>query len=113
MNSVTVPALSLGDCALAPRTVHGRVDDTALAVTRQASLLPTYGLVNPSGAADRSWERRLHLERPFAVALLALPFAGRHEARCDCSRSHGSRYWSHSCYGLMTALLLLTARGLG
>ena len=42
-----MPALGLGDRALAPRTVHGRMDDNALAVTRHASHLLACGLINP------------------------------------------------------------------
>ena len=46
VKSVAVPALGLGDRALAPRIVHGRVDDNVLAVTRHASPLPVCGLVD-------------------------------------------------------------------
>ena len=52
--SVAVPALGLGGLvtgighpALAPRTVRGLVDESALTVTRHASLLPMCGLVAP------------------------------------------------------------------
>ena len=47
VKSVTVPSLGLGDRALAPRTVHGHVDDNAPAVTRHSSPLPVCGLVDP------------------------------------------------------------------
>ena len=45
--NVAVPTFGLGDRALAPQTVNGRVDDNALAVTRHASPLPVCGLVDP------------------------------------------------------------------
>ena len=47
MESIAVPAVGLGSHALAPRAVHGRVDDNALAVTRHAYPLPVCGLVDP------------------------------------------------------------------
>ena len=43
-----MPALGLGDRSLAPGTVHGCVDDDALAVARDASPLPVCGLVDHS-----------------------------------------------------------------
>ena len=47
VGSVAVPALGLGDRALAPRPVHGLEGDNAVAVTRHAFPLPVCGLVAP------------------------------------------------------------------
>ena len=45
--SIAVPALGLRSRVLAPRNVRGRVDESALAVTRHAPPLPVCGLVDP------------------------------------------------------------------
>ena len=104
-----MPALGLGSCALAPWTVCGRVDESALTVTRHTPLLPVCGLVDPSRGlltATGTDEYARALGRPRRLRSRS---TGRRETRRD---RHGSRYRSRVA-SLVTALLLLTARSLG
>ena len=117
MKSITVFALGLevlvlclGSRAFDPRTVRCLVDESALAVTCHGHLLPVCGLVAPghslliaTGAVecarclDDCARDQLAVARPGMTA-----------------RSHLGPATSHmTVTGLVTALLLLTARGLG
>ena len=99
--------------AVSPRIVSGGVDESALVVTRHAPLVPMCGLVDPG--------RNLLTATVTDKCARALRATVR--GRDDCTRDRlavarpGATARSHighvTVAGLVTALLLLTARGLG
>ena len=115
LKSVVVPALGalvpcLGIRALATRPVCGCVDVSALAMTRLDRLLPVCGLVAP-GHGLRTATRIVECAHALGVSArngLAVARPGM------IARSHTGPATGHGTVaGLVTALLLLTARGLG
>ena len=125
VKSVAVPALGLGgrvpglvSCALAPRTIRSRVDESALTVTRHAPPLPVCGLNAPGHTL---------LNATGTVGCARARALGATICRCnDCAHvrlavvrpgvtthGHTSPVTGHmNVAGLVTALPL-TARGLG
>ena len=105
----------LGSRAVVPRTVRSCVDESALAVTRHAPLLPVCGLVVP-GCGLLTATGSVGYGR-------ALGASGHDDCTRDCLavvrpgvtiRCHTGPATGHvTVAGLVTALLLLTALGLG
>ena len=104
VKSITVPALGLErhvpgleSRALDPRTIHGHVDESALAMTRHAPLLPVCGLIAlgrghlTATGKDGCSRDRLAVARPGVTA-----------------RGHTGPATGH-----VTVAGLVTARGLG